>query len=106
MGKFDSWWSSIYSDKPKEIHRQCYEEGYEAGFDDAATAAKIFRWFAVALAAIVISVMFSGCQDSFRYPCMDNKNWGKEECQRPACAVTQTCPDQLMKAEELKGEVR
>ena len=31
MKKFDEWWNSIYADRPKMIHRQCYEEGYEQG---------------------------------------------------------------------------
>lgn len=59
------------------------------------------------LATLLIFVAaFAGCQDRFRYPCMDKNNWDKEDCQRPACAITQSCPDQLMKPEELKGEVR
>ena len=31
MKKFDDWWHGIYIDRPKMIHRQCYEEGYEQG---------------------------------------------------------------------------
>ncbi len=57
-------------------------------------------------ATILVLLGMAGCQDRFRYPCMDKNNWGKEECQRPACAITQTCPDLLMKPEEIKGEVR
>jgi hypothetical protein len=38
MKKFDDWWHSIYIDKPKEIHRQCYEEGYEQGRDEVKAA--------------------------------------------------------------------
>jgi hypothetical protein len=43
----------------------------------------------------------SGCEDRFRYPCMDKANWKKQECQRPDCAITGTCPDQLLKAEDM-----
>ena len=58
------------------------------------------------VAALCALVALTACQDRFRYPCMDKNNWGKEECQRPACAITQTCPDQLLKADDIKGEVR
>jgi len=57
-------------------------------------------------AALFVLFGLVGCEDRFRYPCMDKNNWTKEECQRPACAITQTCPDQLLKPEEIKGEVR
>lgn len=58
------------------------------------------------LISLLTIVLLAGCQDRFRYPCMDKNNWGKEECQRPMCAITQTCPDQLLKPEDIKGEVR
>lgn len=58
------------------------------------------------LFAILCLTLLAGCQDQFRYPCMDRKNWDKQFCQRPDCAITQTCPDQLIKPDELKGEVR
>jgi hypothetical protein len=35
---------------------------------------------------------------------MDNKNWAKPECQRPTCALTGTCPDQLLPASDFKPE--
>ena len=44
-----------------------------------------------------------GC-DRFRYPCQDPENWETKQCKRPYCAVTGTCPDQLMKPEEIKDE--
>jgi len=57
-------------------------------------------------AAILLLLGAMGCQDRFRYPCMDKNNWSKEECQRPMCAITQTCPDQLLKPDDIKGEIR
>ena len=51
-------------------------------------------------------LLLAGCEDRFRYPCMDKNNWEKPECQRPQCAITQMCPDMLMKAEDMKSEVR
>lgn len=53
-------------------------------------------------AAIVLGI--ASCEDRFRYPCMDNKNWKKPECQRPECALTGTCPDQLLKPEDMRDE--
>ena len=55
MKKFDSWWHSIYIDKPKEIHRQCYEEGYEQGRAEAQAAA---MFVGSALVVIVLIVIF------------------------------------------------
>lgn len=57
-------------------------------------------------AAVLAAIAMAGCQDRFRYPCMDKTNWEKAECQRPACAITQTCPDQLLKPDDMKGEIR
>jgi hypothetical protein len=59
----------------------------------------------LSLAAAAVLIL-SGCEDQFRYPCMDKNNWTKDECVRPACAVTRTCPDHLLKPDELQGEVR
>lgn len=54
----------------------------------------------------VLLIVLGGCQERFRYPCQDPANWETARCQRPQCAITQECPDQLVKPEELKGEVR
>lgn len=55
---------------------------------------------------LFILLLLVGCQDRYRYPCMDERNWEKEECKRPQCSILQVCPDQLIKPEEMKGEVR
>jgi hypothetical protein len=55
-------------------------------------------------AAIVALALLAGCQERFRYACQDQKNWDKAECQRPGCAISGTCPDQLNKPEDMKGE--
>lgn len=47
-----------------------------------------------------------GCQDRFRYACQDSANWEKPICQKPQCTTTQTCPEHVMKVEDMKGEVR
>jgi hypothetical protein len=58
------------------------------------------------LFAAFIAFMFSGCSDYYRYPCQDPKNWETAECKPPICTVTQTCPEDLLKPEVLKGDVR
>jgi len=55
---------------------------------------------------VALALLASACQDRFRYPCQDPANWDSDACKKPLCAVTQTCPDQLAKPEEMKGEVR
>jgi hypothetical protein len=56
------------------------------------------------LIAVAVVMVMASCEDRFRYPCQDNKNWNKPECQRPTCAVTGTCPDQLVPAADFKPE--
>jgi hypothetical protein len=55
---------------------------------------------------LLILLLLAGCEDRFRYPCQSNKNWNKPECQRPECALTGTCPDQLVKPEDMKEEAK
>ena len=50
----------------------------------------------------VMCVMLSGCEDRFRYPCQDPKNWELPDCKPPICTATGTCPDMLVKPEEKK----
>ena len=53
---------------------------------------------------LIILLTLAACDETFRYPCQDNKNWNKPECQRPTCALTGTCPDQLVPAADFKSE--
>jgi len=49
---------------------------------------------------LVLSVLiFAGCEDRFRYPCQDPKNWDKEMCKMPTCDVTRTCPEHIFKGQ-------
>ena len=52
---------------------------------------------------IFLVFLLFGCE-RYRYPCSDPDNWEKKECKRPHCATTGTCPDQLMKPEDMKDE--
>jgi hypothetical protein len=56
----------------------------------------------VLLSCLAFSLL-AGC-DQFRYYCQNPDHWEKPRCQRPQCAVTGTCPDQLIKPEVLKEE--
>lgn len=69
-----------------------------------ATALRGFRWAVGGLVLTLALAVLTGCQDRFRYPCQDPKNWSNEECRRPQCAVTGTCPDQLNRPNDMKAE--
>lgn len=53
MNSFDKWWSSVYADRPKHIHRQCFEEGYDQGYADGVTAVRILKSTLIGLTALV-----------------------------------------------------
>jgi hypothetical protein len=55
---------------------------------------------------LIFVLLLAGCDapEYYRYPCMNPKNWEREDCKRPVCAITQECPDQLLKPEDMKGE--
>jgi len=50
----------------------------------------------------IFVVLLVGCEDRFRYPCQDPKNWENIECKAPICTANGTCPDMLVKTEEKK----
>lgn len=58
------------------------------------------------LLSLSLLTLLMGCSDYYRYPCQDPANWEKKECKPPICTVTQTCPEDLLKPEVVKGEVR
>ena len=39
------------------------------------------------------------CQDSYRYPCQNPDNWGKPECEPPACEASGTCTKDVVSKE-------
>ena len=45
---------------------------------------------------LALSLALVGCEDRFRYPCQDPKNWESPECKPPVCTATQTCPNDLV----------
>jgi hypothetical protein len=50
----------------------------------------------------IVLVLLTGCQDRFRYPCQDPKNWNEPDCKPPICTASGTCPEQLVKLEQEK----
>lgn len=53
---------------------------------------------------LLLAVGLSACEDRYRYVCQDPKHWADEQCTRPTCAVTGTCPDQLNRLSDMKTE--
>lgn len=56
----------------------------------------------ICFSALLVLMCLAGCEDRYRYPCQDPDNWETKKCQRPRCAVSGTCPDQLVNHENLK----
>lgn len=50
----------------------------------------------------ILLVLLTGCDDKFRYPCQDPRNWDNLDCKPPVCVATGTCPEQLVKPEAEK----
>jgi len=50
------------------------------------------------IGALIFSLLLSGCgyQGWVRYECQEYKNWGKPQCQPPACEVVGTCTKDLL----------
>jgi len=50
--------------------------------------------------SILICIFFpflcTGCHDSYRYTCQDPAHFQDQECQKPMCEFTQTCPEYLV----------
>lgn len=55
-------------------------------------------------ALILALLLLAGCDEKFRYPCQDPKNWTAEPCQRPNCAINGVCPEQLNRPTDMKLE--
>lgn len=102
--EFTAWWSESKDGYPATpLMKQCFFAGYEYA------RRRLVRYVVAGITAMVCMFVFASlaaCQDRYRYPCQDPKNWEREECKRPLCAATQTCPDQLTKPEDMKGEIR
>jgi len=46
---------------------------------------------------IFVAFMLQGClEDRYRYFCQSPDNFHAEQCQKPRCQFTQTCPEYLV----------
>lgn len=47
---------------------------------------------------LLIPLLFlaTGCEDRYRYYCQNPDNFHAEQCQKPRCQFTQTCPEYLV----------
>jgi len=41
-------------------------------------------------------LLLTGCEDKYRYFCQNPDNFHAEQCQKPRCQFTQTCPEYLV----------
>lgn len=54
------------------------------------------------LLVLSASLLLVGCNERYRYPCQNPDNWGSEECTKPLCDVSQTCPEYIFKDTQIK----
>lgn len=55
MSPFDRWWGSVYADKPKQINRHCYEEGYAQGYAEASDATSLTRYILLTVCCVSLA---------------------------------------------------
>ena len=58
---------------------------------------KLFKWLGIIILIPLTLAIFGG--DRFRYPCQNPDNWEKQECKKPLCDVTRTCPEHIFKGQ-------
>ena len=44
----------------------------------------------------ILALASCGYDGSYRYSCQDPENWGKKECEPPACLVDGNCTETLL----------
>ena len=54
------------------------------------------------MSMLCMCLALSACEDRFRYPCQDPKNWEKDDCKAPICTATGTCPSDVTQPEKVK----
>jgi hypothetical protein len=97
MNDFEKWWKDNRDGMcATPLMQKCFEGGYDWALR------RVLRVLTIAIVALGIGLLVSGCDNQFRYPCQNPANWEKAECKPPMCTVTQTCPEMLVKPEEIK----
>ena len=56
----------------------------------------------LAVMMFLTTLFLIGCEDHYRYPCQDPKNWSEVVCKPPICTASGTCPEMLVKPEPEK----
>lgn len=59
-------------------------------------ALRVAGLIGAALVGVLLMGLFSGCKDQYRYYCQNPDNFYAEQCQKPKCQFTQTCPEYLV----------
>jgi len=45
---------------------------------------------------LLLLLLLHGCDEKYRYFCQNPDNFHAEQCQKPRCQFTQTCPEYLV----------
>jgi hypothetical protein len=53
--------------------------------------------FKLLFVMLFASALLAGCQDRYRFPCQDPKNWNLEKCTPPQCKADETCTEYLIR---------
>lgn len=53
---------------------------------------------------LLILPFLVACQERYRYPCQDPRNWQEQICQKPYCSANGTCPEDLTHYEKSKAK--
>jgi hypothetical protein len=60
--------------------------------------ANMNNYYKLAIAILALPIFIAaGCEQKFRYPCQDPKNWESEQCKKPLCEVNRDCPEYIFK---------
>ena len=51
----------------------------------------------ITITILLLILFLTACDQRYRYYCQDPDHWGEKPCKPPACVVTETCPDVLIK---------
>ena len=58
-GDFNKWWGGVYLNKPSEIHRQCFEEGFAKGYAEGVEQVRILQFFLIGAITFGITLLLS-----------------------------------------------
>ena len=44
---------------------------------------------------LLLPLTLFACDERYRYPCQNPRNWETEQCKKPYCTANGTCPEDL-----------